>query len=143
VRSLHDRALHAVDAHGGRGPWDDDLDDIPAVYPEPGGEFLVGCWDRRLVAMGGLRRISDSVAEIKRLRVHPEFWRRGFAQSLLAELEAAAMRLGVTTVRLDTTARQTAAPALYRTHGYTEIGRHDVGRFRAIDFEKQLRDRLP
>jgi GNAT superfamily N-acetyltransferase len=138
VRSLHDVALHAVDAHGGRGPWDDDLDHIPAVYLAPGGEFLVGCWDGRLVAMGGLQRVDDSTAQIKRMRVHPEFWRRGFARLLLAELEMRARRLGVTTVRLDTTDRQTAAEALYRADGYREVGRHDVGRFRAIDFEKTL-----
>lgn len=102
VRSLHDVALHAVDAHGGRGPWDDDLDHIPAVYLAPGGEVLVGCWDGQLVAMGGLQRVDDSTAQIKRMRVHPEFWRRGFARLLLAELEMRARRLGVTTVRLDT-----------------------------------------
>jgi GNAT superfamily N-acetyltransferase len=138
VRSLHDAALHAVDAHGGRGPWDDDLDDIPAVYLEPGGEFLVGCWEGQLVAMGGLRRIDDSSAEIKRMRVHPEFWRRGFALAILTQLESRARALGVTTVRLDTTERQTAAQALYRAHGYTEVDRHNVGQFRTIDFEKTL-----
>ncbi|HJQ29047.1 MAG TPA: nuclear transport factor 2 family protein, partial [Rubrobacter sp.] len=32
VRRLHDDALNQVGAHLGRGPWDEDLDDIEGVY---------------------------------------------------------------------------------------------------------------
>jgi GNAT superfamily N-acetyltransferase len=83
-------------------------------------------------------RVNESTAEIKRMRVHPAFWRRGLARLMLAELEARARLLGVTTVSLDTTEQQTAAQALYQVEGYREVGRHHVGRFRAIDFEKTL-----
>jgi hypothetical protein len=46
VRGLHDLALMAAGVHLGRGPWDEDLDAIPATYLETGGEFLVGFLDR-------------------------------------------------------------------------------------------------
>jgi hypothetical protein len=32
VRQLHNVALLAVGAHAGNGPWDEDLNGIPATY---------------------------------------------------------------------------------------------------------------
>ena len=38
---------------------------------EAGGEFSVGIIDGRIVAMGALKRLTDTRAEICRMRVHP------------------------------------------------------------------------
>ena len=81
VWHLHDAALEDAGAHGGRGPWEDDLRDIRGTYLDSGGDFLVGLLDGELVAMGGLLIRAAEEAEIKRMRVHPEFQRRGFARS--------------------------------------------------------------
>jgi Acetyltransferase (GNAT) family len=77
VRKLHDLALTEAGVHLGRGPWNQDLEAIPAVYLDDGGEFLVGLSDGRLVAMGALRHVTDTVGEVKRMRVGPTFQRRG------------------------------------------------------------------
>jgi hypothetical protein len=61
--------MRQANAHARDGRWDDDLRSIRATYLERGGEFLVGLLDGEAVAMGALRRVSDTVAEIRRMRV--------------------------------------------------------------------------
>ena len=138
VWALHSHALRHVGAHGGRGPWDDDLDAIRQVYLERRGEFLVGLLDEHLVAMGALRRTSHDRAEVKRMRVAPHVQRRGFGRRILEHLETRANQLGYTHLHLDTTTQQLAAQALHRAHGYRETGRDLRDRFELIFFEKRL-----
>jgi GNAT superfamily N-acetyltransferase len=94
-------ALGATGAHLGNGPWDDDLRSIPVSYLQDGGEFIVGLVNGRLVAMGRLRHITDAAAELKRMRVHPAFQRRGFGREILGALENRARELGYTKLRHD------------------------------------------
>ena len=140
VWELHNVALDAVGAHGGHGPFDDDLHHIDDVYLSGGGEFLVGELDGRIVAMGALKRLSEHRAEITRMRVHPDFWRRGFGQQILTRLEARAREFGYTRLCLDTTTGQTAAQKLYERNGYVATGGGEMYGFEVIGFEKTLRD---
>jgi hypothetical protein len=68
VRELHVLALQPTGAIWDDGPWDQDLENIEGVYLANRGEFLVGTQEDRLVAMGALRCIDDTRAEIKRMR---------------------------------------------------------------------------
>jgi ribosomal protein S18 acetylase RimI-like enzyme len=142
VWRLHDdAALEDAGVHGGRGPWEDDLRDIPATYLDSGGEFLVGLADGELAGMGGLLRHSPEEAEIRRMRVHPDFQCRGLGRRILEELEARAKALGCRVIRLDTTDEQIAARRLYESAGYREAGRRQTGRFLFIDYSKSLGSR--
>jgi len=136
VWALHNLALEDIGAHAGNGPWDDDLHHIAEIYLEGGGDFLVGLYDARIVAMGALRRSSSDRAEIKRMRVHPDFQRRGFGAAVLQALESRAADLGHMTLHLETTTQQTAAQRLYIRSGYAEVGRAKQGRFDVIYYEK-------
>jgi GNAT superfamily N-acetyltransferase len=138
VRRLHDVALTEAGAHFGRGVWDQDLDAIPAMYLDDGGEFLVGLSDGRLVAMGALRHVTNTVGEVKRMRVDPAFQRRGYARLILAGLEHRARELGYRELRLDTTIRQTAAQRLYASAGYREVGRGQLAGVEVVYFAKSL-----
>lgn len=138
VWALHNEALNAVGAHGGNGPWDDDLHHIDEVYLAAGGEFLVGEVDGRIVAMGALRRCDDCQAEVKRMRIKPGHQRRGYGQAMLTALEVRARALGYTRLSLDTTVGQVAARALYARNGYIEMRRHQWHEFEVIDYEKTL-----
>jgi ribosomal protein S18 acetylase RimI-like enzyme len=138
VRALHERALQAVGASLGPGPWDEDLDRVEEVYLEGGGEFLVGLLGDRIVAMGALQRLGPGRGKIRRMRVDPELWRRGFGQAILSALERRAAELGLPTLVLSTAVRQVAARKLYAANGYAETGRRVVGPFRVIDYEKCL-----
>lgn len=131
VWNLHNLALRATSAHLGNGPWDDDLNRIESVYLESGGEFLVGELDGRIVVMGALKPVAAGRSEIKRMRVHPDFQRRGFGRAMLTAL-------GFRILVLDTSTRQEAAQCLYQKNGYRETGRRKVRRLEVIDFEKEL-----
>lgn len=135
---LHNVALAAVGAHAGNGPWDDDLHHVDAVYLRRRGEFLVGVYDEQVVAMGELKQTSEERAEIKRMRVHPDFQRRGFGQAILQALESRARELGYRVLHLDTTARQIAAQRLYLKNGFHETGRTVIVGFDCILMEKRL-----
>ena len=112
IWTLHVTALEAVGARA-KGPaaqrFDSDFDHIETVYLGSGGEFLVGLLGDLIVSMGALKRVSRSVAEISRMRVHPQHWHRGYGQAVLHELETAASGLDYTELWLDTLPIQIAA----------------------------------
>ena len=137
VWDLHNVALNEVGAHAGNGPWDDDLHRIEAEFISNGGEFFVGVVDRRIVAMGALRRLDDTRGEICRMRVHPELQRRGLGTRILSMLEERARELGFRTLTLDTTVGQVAAMGMYRKAGYEEVARGRKFGFDVVMFEKQ------
>jgi ribosomal protein S18 acetylase RimI-like enzyme len=138
VWRLHDAALEAAGAHGGSGPWEDDLRDIAEVYLAAGGEFLVGVENGEVIAMGGLVRRSTEASEIKRMRVSPDRQRRGFGRQLLEALEKSAQDRGYRVIYLDTTADQLAAQRLYESAGYEKTGRRRTEKFTFIDYMKRL-----
>ena len=138
MRALHDLALEWAGAHGGSGEWDADLDEIPAIYLDARGEFLVGTVGERVVAMGALRRVSDTSARITRMRVHPDHQRRGYGRRVLERLERRAAELGYSRLELDTTTLQTAAQALYASAGYVETRRSQLGPFTVIEMARTI-----
>ena len=89
---------------------------LPAELRAPAGAYYVGYEGPEAVAGGGLRRLGDGVAEIKRMYVRPEARSRGVAAALLRTLEEAARALGYTRTRLDTgpEAGDRAAPLPWR-----------------------------
>jgi ribosomal protein S18 acetylase RimI-like enzyme len=151
VRRFHDAdaeavwELHLSARYGGHlnnGPQDEDLRSIQAFYLDDGGEFLIGELEGRLVAMGALRHVTGSVAELKRIAVHPAFRRRGFARVLVEQLEQRARELGYRKLRLDTSVKQTAAQDLFLAGGYRELGRGQFGGIEVIYFEKQIHEKV-
>ena len=138
VWDLHNDALNECGAHVGNGPWDDDLHRIEADYIQAGGEFCVGIIDGRIVAMGALKRLTDTRAEICRMRVHPDFQRRGLGTRMLSTLEERARELGFRTLTLDTTVGQVAAMSMYLKAGYEEVARGRKFGFAVVEFEKQI-----
>ena len=138
VWRLHKLALVYAGADAGEGPWEDDLRAIEDAYLASGGDFLVGEYEDRVVAMGALRRVGSANAEIARMRVLPELQRRGIGRALLELLEAAAVEMGIKHLRLDTTAVQGAAQRLYESSGYTKVGESEHLGFVVYLYEKEL-----
>ena len=139
VWALHKIALQGTGADLGDGPWDDDLAQIEQVYLDQRGEFLVGVVDGRIVAMGALKRTTAERAEITRMRVHPDFQRRGFGRTILKALEARAVELGYTELHLHTTTLQGAAQQLYRKNGFEQLAEtRMIQHVTVIFFEKHF-----
>jgi ribosomal protein S18 acetylase RimI-like enzyme len=112
---------------------------LAATYLEGRGDFLVGELDGIIVAMGALRPFDDTRVEMKRVRVDPEYQRRGFGETIVVRLEERARELGASGVHLDTTTGQEPAIAMYEKLGYEEIGRASLRRFDIVLMEKPLR----
>lgn len=95
----------------------------PAEFAPPRGGFLIGYERDAAVAMGGwtFGEGDHAAAKVRRMYVAPVARRRGHAAALLAALEADAAAAGATEMILTTGRPQTAAVALYRDAGYTDI----------------------
>jgi GNAT superfamily N-acetyltransferase len=92
----------------------------PEEFSAPSGIFLVGWRDGQLICCGGLRSLEPGVVELKRMYVVPAARRQGVARRVLRRLEAEAVVLGATELRLETGSRQPEALAMYRAEGYRE-----------------------
>lgn len=92
------------------------------MYGEPSGCYLLARDDFGTIAGGvGLRKLSDTICEMKRLYVYPQFTGQGIGRALCTELFAQARLKGYAFMRLDTIARLTAANKLYETLGFYDI----------------------
>jgi len=111
----------------------------PADFAPPHGTFLVGFDDTgTAVCAGGVKRLADWAAEIKRMYVVPAARGRGLARELLRALEDAARDLGYGTVRLDTGPHQAHAQALYESAGYRPVGNFNANPIASFWGEKDL-----
>lgn len=136
VMGQHDLTTYIEDE-----TWHGDMRSIEQSYLEDGGEFLVGVYEGRIVATGALQRTTATHAEVRRMRVHPHFQRRGFGRLILAELEAIAQSLGYTTLHLVTSNERRAARNLYLSYGFHETERTLYKGIDCIFFEKSIEAR--
>lgn len=87
-----------------------------------GATFLMALLEGKAVGCGAVQPTGDAgVGELKRMFVLREFRGRGIASAMLGSLEALAVELGYSAVRLATGDRQPEAIALYEKHGYRPI----------------------
>lgn len=144
VWTVHERALRASDlTFIVDTPADDDLTEITDQYLNRGGEFLVGLTNEVIVATGGFQPQCDDVVEIRRMRVHPSYQRRGYGEQILVALEEKARQCGFSKTVLATNEHLDAAQKLYLEHGYTETHREtdpSTGD-QFIHYRKDLRDK--
>ena len=110
----------------------------PDEFVPPSGTFVVAYADGRPVGCGGVKRLDDHRAEIKRLHVVPEIRKSAIARLILRRLEHLARDSGYALVRLDTGARQPGALALFRSAGYSDIADYNGNLFASHWLEKRL-----
>ncbi|MGZ2224083.1 GNAT family N-acetyltransferase [Glutamicibacter nicotianae] len=79
------------------------------------------CVRESIIGMGGFKDLGDSVAELKSMRVSPEFRGRGLGRQLLDGLIDAATQRGFTLLCLETGTHDyfAAARRMYRSAGFT------------------------
>jgi len=140
--ALHRSALEGFTLGMSQQQDEADLVAIDEVYLRSGGEFLLGFIDERLVAMGGFQRLSDSAAELRRMRIARDLQGQGYGTLLLRELERRAFRCGVRTLCLDAARRRPLTLEFYRKHGYQETGQSFYGAVETVQFSKMLDERL-
>ena len=97
-----------------------DIEDRAKFYP-PSGRFYVIRREDANVGVGCLERITPSVAEIQRMYVQPHVRGVGAGRLLLQQLLSDARAIGYEAVRLESLKFLSAAHALYKSVGFTEI----------------------
>lgn len=121
----------------GFSPSDRCLIDAAELAP-PHGVFLVVSDAGNPVGCGGLRRLSATVGEVKRLFVRPGARGRGVGRLLLDALERRAAGLSLERLRLDTDGGHPASLALFRALGYQPIPDYNGNPHVCYWFEKTL-----
>lgn len=96
--------------------------------------------DDKPVACGAIKAIDDNTMEVKRMFTIPNHRGKGFARTVLKELEIWAKELGYEKTVLETGKKQTEAVALYKKCGYAIIPNYGqyVGIENSVCFEKIL-----
>ena len=140
--ALHRKAVEEFTLGMSQEQDEADLVAIDEVYLRSRGEFLLGFIGERLVAMGGLKRLSDVVAESRRMRIARDLQGQGYGTLMLRELERRAFQSGVRTLCLDTARRRPLTLEFYRKHGYQETGRSFYGAVETVQFSKTLDERV-
>lgn len=82
---------------------------------------VLAAWDdERCVGVGALKRLDDRTGELKSMRTHPDFLRRGIASLMLNALITRARDMQFTRLSLETGrgAKFDPALALYRDAGF-------------------------
>lgn len=84
---------------------------------------LWSAWNEGAIAcVGALRTLTPDHGEIKSMRTHPDYLRRGAGTAMLAHIIAQATQAGMAHLSLETGRGPAFAPAiaLYRRHGFTD-----------------------
>jgi GNAT superfamily N-acetyltransferase len=89
-------------------------------FRRPDGVLLLAESEGRPAGIGALRRLSEDIAEVKRMYVVPSFRGRHISSAILDRLIAEARAMGATTLRLDTCRFMSDAQRLYRSRGFIE-----------------------
>jgi GNAT superfamily N-acetyltransferase len=136
------RLLAAMEAEGARtyGPFTGDRTSMvsPGELVPPRGQYVALWAGDAAVAGGGVRSLPSAdrrLAEIKRMWVDPAWRGRGLGHRLLAELEAAAVRLGFEVLRLDTAG---ALAGFYARSGYAPVADYNGNGYATFWGEKVL-----
>ncbi|NNE12969.1 MAG: GNAT family N-acetyltransferase, partial [Ilumatobacter sp.] len=141
-----DEALAAMQAYfaelderfvGGFDAGDTLTADAPAMRP-PSGSFVVAVAGGDTIACGGIVRVDDETAEIKRMWVHADWRGVGLGRRMLARLEGEVATLGYRQVVLDTNEVLIEAVAMYERAGYRPIERYNDNPYAHHWFAKPL-----
>ena len=94
--------------------------------------------DARVAAIGALKRLDGTRGEIKSMRTHPDFLRRGLAAALLETIIAHARSEGLSVLSLETGSGPGFEPALalYRRRGF--VSGAAFGDYQITDFNQCL-----
>ncbi len=138
VKELHFAGLAQFGAGKTDPYWDGDLDDIENVYINNHGDFLVGLQENEIVAMGAVKKFSETCAEIKRIRIRRDCQRQGYGQTILLKLIDLAAELGYTELCLDTLADNLPAQQLFKKFGFKETHRRKLGTHQLVFYHKSL-----
>jgi len=100
---------------------EEELKELPGKYGPPGGILILAFVDGKASGCIALRKISQSICEMKRLYVSDDFRGLGIGKMLITIIIDEAAKLGYKYIRLDTLPTMKSAQALYESFGFYDI----------------------
>lgn len=94
------------------------------MYGKPYGVYIYATEDGKVVGGVGVRRLSSTICEMKRLYVYDSYRGKGIARLLCQEIISISKALAYTKMRLDTVSRLVHANALYEKIGFKDIPKY-------------------
>jgi putative acetyltransferase len=101
--------------------FENELVQLPGAYSPPGGALLLAVDKSTTLGCVALRQVGEGVCEMKRLYVRPQGRGRRVGRALAEEVINEAVKLGYTTMRLDTLDWLVEAIHLYESLGFKRI----------------------
>ena len=101
--------------------YDREIEHLEEKYGEPEGRLYLAEWDGAVAGCVALHRLSESVAELKRLYVRPAFRRFGIGRALTLKIIEEARAAGYRTLQLDTQPFLPEAIRLYHSLGFEDM----------------------
>jgi ribosomal protein S18 acetylase RimI-like enzyme len=98
-----------------------ELDGLPGAYAPPEGRLFLAMVDGEPAGCAALRKLEDSVCEMKRMYVKPDFRGLGLGRRLAQQVILAGREASYRRMRLDTIRTMEAAIAVYRSLGFRSI----------------------
>jgi putative acetyltransferase len=132
--------LHLTGMHANSPPGSVFALDLSGL--EKGDVTVWSAWqDDAIAGIGALKELGNGTGEIKSMRTHPDFLRRGVAALLLERIIEAARGRGMTRLSLETGSGDAFEPALslYRRRGFvdgeafSDYRRSDFNQFLHLD----------
>lgn len=101
--------------------FESELEDLPGKYAPPEGCLYMAFDGGEIAGCAGLRKIEDSVCELKRLYVPPSHRGHGIGRRLAIQAITDARGIGYERMRLDTLPSMQRAQELYCDLGFQPI----------------------
>jgi ribosomal protein S18 acetylase RimI-like enzyme len=102
--------------------FDQELAGLPGDYAPPEGRLLLAEYEGQLAGCVALHKLDESICEMKRLYMRPQFRGKGLGRALADCIIAEARQIGYRQMRLDTVEPvMKDAVAMYRKIGFKEI----------------------
>jgi putative acetyltransferase len=101
--------------------WLDDLDNYREIYTENRGLLLVALDDGKVIGTGGVQKLKEDVAELKRIWLLEQYHGQKIGFRVVSMLLDFARQQGYTSVYLETSSQQKRAIAFYKRVGFYEV----------------------
>lgn len=104
-----------------------ELDQLPSKYaPSHRGQLYLAQYEGQFVGCAGLYQFSETIAEVKRVYVDPNYQGKGIGRALMEVAIADAKAFGYEQLYLDSLKRLGNARRLYEKLGFVEIPPYNV-----------------